>query len=67
MDQGHRAVEGAPQSCRDRLDEDDVPKADSLLLVDQAEAYALCSACYHENRDGAWTGSTQNPSHHEIQ
>lgn len=53
--------------ARDRLDEDEVPQADSLLWVDQAEVYALCSACYFENRDGAWTGSTQNPNYHELQ
>lgn len=53
--------------ARARLDGDECPQADSLLWVDQAEVYALCSACYHENRDGAWTGSTQHPQYHELQ
>lgn len=53
--------------ARDRLDEDEVPQADSLLWVDQAEVYALCSECCFENRDGQWTGSTQNPNYHELQ
>lgn len=53
--------------ARERLDEDDVTQADSLLWVDQAEVYALCSACYFDNRDGEWTGSTQNPNYHELQ
>ena len=52
--------------ARERLDEDDLPRADSLLWVDQAEVYALCSGCYYENSDGAWTGSTQNPNYEEL-
>ena len=53
--------------ARERLDENDVRRAASLLWVDQAEVYALCSGCYLENRDGAWTGSTQNPHYQELQ
>lgn len=49
-----------------QLDEDNLPKATSLLWVDAAEVYALCPYCYHENRDGAWTGSTQNPNQSEL-
>lgn len=53
--------------ARERLDEDEVARAESLLWVDQAEVYALCSSCYFENRDGAWTGSTENPHYQELQ
>lgn len=53
--------------ARERLDEEDVQRADSLLWVDQAEVYALCSSCYFENRDGEWTGSTENQNYHELQ
>jgi len=59
--------EALRELARDRLNEDDVQRADSLLWVDQAEVYALCSSCYFENRDGAWTGSTQNPNYMELQ
>jgi len=52
--------------ARDRLDDDDLPRADSLLWVDRAEVYALCSGCYFENQDGAWTGSTRNPNYEEL-
>jgi hypothetical protein len=52
--------------AEDLVDEDDLPEADSLLWVDQAEVYSLCASCYHENRDGAWTGSTQNPHYQKL-
>jgi len=52
--------------AEDLVDEDDLPEADSLLWVDQAEVYSLCSSCYFENRDGAWTGSTQNPYYADL-
>jgi hypothetical protein len=52
--------------ARERLDEDTVPEATSLLWVDKAEVYALCGGCYHENRDGAWTGSTSNPNYEDL-
>jgi len=53
--------------AEDLVDDDDLPEADSLLWVDQAEVYSLCAACYHENCDGAWTGSTANPHYAELQ
>jgi TFIIF-interacting CTD phosphatase-like protein len=53
--------------AEERLDEDDLPKATTLLWIDAAEVYSLCGSCYHENRDGAWTGSTQNPNQFELQ
>ena len=54
------------QVAKERLDEDDVPEATTLLWIDAAEVYPLCAACYHENRDGAWTGSTQNHNHKQL-
>lgn len=53
--------------AEERLDEDDLPEATTLLWIDAAEVYSLCASCYHENRDGAWTGSTQNPNQFELQ
>ena len=53
--------------AEERLDEDDLPEATTLLWIDAAEVYSLCGSCYHENRDGAWTGSTQNPNQFELQ
>lgn len=52
--------------ARERVDDDTLPEAETLLWVDQAEVYALCSACYRENSDGAWTGSTSNPQYDEL-
>jgi hypothetical protein len=52
--------------AEDLVDEDDLPEADSLLWVDQAEVYSLCAGCYHENRNGAWTGSTSNPHYQNL-
>jgi len=52
--------------AEDQLDEDTLPEASTLLWIDAAEVYSLCSACYHKNRDGAWTGSTQNPNQAEL-
>lgn len=52
--------------AEDHLDEDTLPEASTLLWIDAAEVYSLCSACYHENRDGAGTGSTQNPNQAEL-
>jgi hypothetical protein len=52
--------------AEDLVDEDELPEADSLLWVDQAEVYSLCAACYHENRNGAWTGSTSNPHYADL-
>lgn len=48
------------------IDEEEVPRATSLLWVDAAEVYSLCSVHYRENRDGAWTGSTENPHFEEL-
>lgn len=59
--------EALREVAEERLDEDELPEAETLLWVDAAEVYSLCSACYHENRDGAWTGSTQNPNQFELQ
>ena len=53
--------------AEDHVDEDDLPEADSLLWIDPAEVYSLCAGCYHENRNGAWTGSTSNPHYAEFQ
>ncbi|ELZ96210.1 hypothetical protein [Haloferax sulfurifontis] len=53
--------------AEERLDEDELPEATTLLWIDAAEVYSLCASCYHENRDGAWTGSTQNPNQFELQ
>lgn len=53
--------------AEERLDEDELPRATTLLWIDAAEVYSLCGSCYHENRDGAWTGSTQNPNQFELQ
>lgn len=53
--------------AEERLDEDELPEATTLLWIDAAEVYSLCGSCYHENRDGAWTGSTQNPNQFELQ
>jgi len=52
--------------ARDRLDEDDLPEAAHLLWVDQAEVYPLCSACYEQQKHGAWTGSTNHPHFEEL-
>lgn len=52
--------------AEDRLDEDSLPRATTLLWIDAAEVYSLCGSCYHENREGAWTGSTQNPHQFEL-
>ena len=52
--------------ARDRLDDDDLPEAESLLWVDEAEVYELCPDCYAENRGGAWTGFTEHPNHGEL-
>jgi hypothetical protein len=52
--------------AEDCVDEDDLPEAERLLWIDQAEVYSICSSCYHENRDGAWTGSTQNPHYQNL-
>jgi hypothetical protein len=48
------------------VDEDELPEATGLLWVDQAEVYSLCDHHYREKRDGAWTGSTQNPHYQEL-
>lgn len=53
--------------AEDQLDEEELPRATTLLWIDAAEVYSLCGSCYHENRDGAWTGSTQNPNQFELQ
>jgi len=53
--------------AEDQLDEEELPEATTLLWIDAAEVYSLCGSCYHENRDGAWTGSTQNPNQFELQ
>jgi hypothetical protein len=58
--------EALREVAEDQLDEDTLPEASTLLWVDAAEVYSLCSACYHENRDGAGTGSTQNPNQAEL-
>lgn len=50
----------------EELDEDELPQATELLWIDQAEVYSLCASCYHEKRDGSWTGSTQNPNYPEL-
>lgn len=50
----------------ERLDEDTLPEADSLLWVDQAEVYSLCAACYESKRDAQWTGFTENPHFEEL-
>jgi hypothetical protein len=52
--------------AEDPVDEDDLPKAERLLWIDQAEVYSLCAGCYHENSDGAWTGSTSNPHYADL-
>lgn len=49
-----------------RLNGDDLPQAETLLWVDQAEVYSLCDDHYREKRDGAWTGFTENPNYHEL-
>jgi len=53
--------------AEERVDEDALPEATTLLWIDAAEVYSLCASCYHENRDGAWTGSTENPNQFELQ
>lgn len=53
--------------AEDQIDEEELPEATTLLWIDAAEVYSLCGSCYHENRDGAWTGSTQNPNQFELQ
>jgi len=53
--------------AEERLNEDGLPEATTLLWIDAAEVYSLCASCYHENRNGAWTGSTQNPNQFELQ
>lgn len=53
--------------AEETLDEENLPEATTLLWIDAAEVYSLCSQCYHENSDGAWTGSTQNPNQFELQ
>lgn len=50
----------------ERLDEDALPEAEHLLWVDQAEVYSLCSACYRDKRDAAWTGFTENPNYDAL-
>jgi hypothetical protein len=52
--------------ARERVDDDTLPEAETLLWIDQAEVYALCRACYRENSDGAWTGTTSNPNYDEL-
>jgi len=53
--------------AEERVDDDGLPEATTLLWVDAAEVYCLCASCYREHRDGAWTGSTQNPNQFELQ
>lgn len=67
MTRGIERSEALREVAEERLDEDELPEAETLLWIDAAEVYCLCSACYHENRDGAWTGSTQNPNQFELQ
>lgn len=52
--------------AEDLVDEDDLPRAKSLLWIDQAEVYSLCHGCYAENSDGAWTGSTTHPDYEKL-
>jgi len=58
--------EALREAALERLDEDNVPEATDLLWIDQAEVYPLCAACYRENQDGSWTGSTSNPNYDEL-
>lgn len=58
--------EALRELAREQFDPDSVPEASTLLWIDAAEVYPLCSGCYHENRDGAWTGSTSNPNQGEL-
>lgn len=58
--------EALREAAEEKLDEGDLPQADRLLWVDQAEVYSVCSACYRHDRQGEWTGSTQNPNYHEL-
>lgn len=59
--------EALREIAEEQLDEDELPEATTLLWIDAAEVYCLCSSCYYENREGAWTGSTQNPNRAELQ
>ncbi|WP_248911042.1 hypothetical protein [Halocatena marina] len=52
--------------AEDRLDEDDLPEAETLLWIDQAEVYSLCEGHYLEKCEGAWTGFTENPNYEEL-
>ena len=52
--------------AKERVDKDDVPRAESLLWIDEAEVYSLCGRHYFEKRDGAWTGSTTYEKHAEL-
>lgn len=52
--------------ARERLDESEIPEAHELLWIDRAEVYALCPSCYLENKEGQWTGSTENPNYDEL-
>jgi len=58
--------EALREAAREEMNEDDLPQAQTLFWVDQAEVYPLCSACYRHDRQGEWTGSTQNPNYHEL-
>jgi hypothetical protein len=52
--------------AEERLDEDDVPEADHLLWIDEAEVYSLCTPCYEQKADAAWTGATTHPHHDRL-
>lgn len=52
--------------ARDRLDVATVTRAKRLLWIDEAEVYAVCDDCYEDNRDGAWTGSTEHPHYQDL-
>jgi|GEM_PF-2326994 len=53
-------------TARAAIDESTLPEATSLLWIDRAEVYTLCGACFHEDREAMWTGSTENPNYREL-
>lgn len=52
--------------ARKRLDDDDVPQAEELLWIDQAEVYSVCPDCYLQHKSDQWTGSTQNSDYAKL-
>jgi len=64
IDEIHQDVKDIERSkalrerAAERVDDDDLPEATTLLLADDAgKGYTVCTSCYRKHRHGAWAGS----------